>query len=507
MIHVHAVPAKSTNSATEERAQSHFLDMSSKKRGLIPLFILSVIITLSACSADKPAIDKMSANRTASEKNTTNKADEDVGQKKDPATEKKKTDAKNKILKKASDGFFAGESEKDRAGFLDWFEKTYGDKTLETIADNGVFDDSTVWQNSTGRTIKTLFWDYHAAAEDPFYKANLRREIKTSKSGEAEFLFSGDLTLAEHTATTVLMDKNPNLLSQCFDQSLMDTMRSADFFTVNNEFCYGTKNIGKPISGKTFTFRADPKRAKLLNRIGVDLVSLANNHVYDYGKDAFLYTLSTLKKDKVPYVGAGKNLTEAKRAYYVTADGRTVAILAGTQIERSANYTKAVAADSPGVLKCLNPTEYVRAIRTAKKYADTVFVICHWGTEGTHQYGDDQTKLAKKFIKEGADAVIGGHTHTLQAVEYVDSAPVFYSLGNFFFSTTMKQPKGYDTGLAKITVKRNGKISAEFIPCRFSGGKTSKLKSGSAKYRRVISDMNSWSQTAVIQKNGMIKRK
>ncbi|MDD6551642.1 MAG: CapA family protein [Lachnospiraceae bacterium] len=417
----------------------------------------------------------------------------------------KNTDPKEEILSEASDDFFAGQD--DREGFLDWFSDTYGAETLQSMVNNGVLDDPEVWKNCTGRTIKTLFWDYHTSQNDSFSKENKVKEIETKDSDKADFLFSGDLTLAENTATTVLMDKNPNSLSQCFDQGLMDTMRDADFFTINNEFCYASASTGNKLPGKAFCFRADPKRAKLLTRIGVDLVSLANNHVYDFGKDAFLSTLSTLKKNEVPYIGAGKNLNDAKKAYYVIANGRTTAIIAGTQIERSTNYTRAATADSPGVLKCLDPKEYVDAIKTAEKNADDVIAICHWGTEGTHYYGGDQTALAKKFIKAGADAVIGGHTHTLQAVEYIDKVPVFYSLGNFYFSSTMNMPRAYDTGLARITIDSDGKLTEKFIPCHFSGGKTSKLKKNSSGYRQIINDMNSWSSTAVIEKNGVIKRK
>ena len=472
--------------------------MSSKimKKGFIPFFVCLTVLCLTACGKTEATSEKNAKPQVST--SAENSAKE---------PEKTSDDPKEVILTEATDDFFAGQKESLRKDFLDWFEKTYGTETLQSMVDNGVLDDPSVWTNSTGRTIKTLFWDYHQAADDLFYKENKVKEIETKSSDKADFLFSGDLTLAENTATTVLMDKNPNSLSQCFDQRLMSTMRDTDFFTINNEFCYASDTTGKRLSGKAFCFRADPKRAKLLTRIGADLVSLANNHVYDFGKDAFLSTISTLKKNDVPYIGAGKNLTEAKKAYYTIANGRTVAIIAGTQIERSMNYTKAATADSPGVLKCLNPKEYVNAIKTAKKNADEVIAICHWGTEGTNYYGADQTTLAEKFVKAGADAIVGGHTHTLQAVEYLDKVPVFYSLGNFYFSSTMNMPRAYDTGLARITIDRNGKVTEKFIPCHFSGGKTSQLKEDSSGYDQIINDMNSWSKSAVIEKNGVIKRK
>ena len=478
----------------EEKALSHFQDMSSKtRRGLVPLFVLFTIICLAACGK----------TQTAKKSEVKTEASADAS-----SEEPQKTiDPVSVILSGATDEFFAGCDENQRESFLDWFKGVYGEEVLESIAENGVLDDPEVWKDSTGRTIKTLFWDYHQNKDDSFYKENQIEEIEPQSTQKTTFLFSGDLTLAENTATTVLMDKNPNSLSQCFDQGLMDVMRGADFFTINNEFCYGSKTTGKRLLGKDFCFRANPSRVKLLDRIGADLVSLANNHVYDYGEDAFYSTLSTLKKNGTPYIGAGKNLKEAEKAHYVISNGRTTSIIAGTQIERSTNFTRAAGEDSPGVLKCLDPTEYVKAIKAAKQNADDVIVICHWGTEGTHYYGGDQTALAEKFIKAGASAVLGGHTHTLQAVEYMNGVPVFYSLGNFYFSSTMNMPRDYDTALAEIVISRDGDISEKLIPCHFSNGKTSKLKKGSSGYNRIIADMNSWSSSAVIQKNGVIKRK
>lgn len=459
----------------------------------IMLFCLSSLL-LSSCA-------KTEAKKIIPETKKTTTASADT------KAEEKNSDPKEVILADSTDDFLADNDEDVKSEFLDWFEEFYGRQTLESIVKNGVLDDPSVWRNSTGRTIKTLFWDFHQAKKDSVYKANKVKEIETESSDKATFLFSGDLTLAENTATTVRMDKNSNSLSQCFDQRLMNTMREADFFTINNEFCYADADTGKRLPGKAFCFRADPKRVKLLSRIGADLVSLANNHVYDYGADAFESTLDTLEKNGTPYVGAGENLNEAKKAYYTIANGRTVAIIAATQIERSTNFTKKATADSPGVLKCLDPEQYVDAIKTAKHNADIVIAICHWGTEGTHIYGGDQTSLANDFIKAGADAVIGGHTHTLQAAEYIKRVPVFYSLGNFYFSSTMNMPRAYDTGLAQITVKKDGSLSEDFIPCHFSGGKTVEEAKNSALFKQIITEMNSWSKTATITKNGMIKHK
>lgn len=104
---------------------------------------------------------------------------------------------------------------------------------------------------------------------------------------------------------------------------------------VNNEFTY-TKR-GSPTPGKTFTFRADPAYASYLIDMGADLVSLANNHSYDYGEVSLTDTLDTLQSIGMPYVGAGRNLEEAVKPVSFIAGDVKIAFLSATQIERVDN--------------------------------------------------------------------------------------------------------------------------------------------------------------------------
>ena len=102
---------------------------------------------------------------------------------------------------------------------------------------------------------------------------------------------------------------------------------------VNNEFPYTTG--GAPTAGKKFTFRADPKYASWLFDMGADLVSLANNHAYDYGEVSLTDTLDTLEAIGMPYVGAGRNLDEAVKPVSFIANGRKITFVSATQIERT----------------------------------------------------------------------------------------------------------------------------------------------------------------------------
>ena len=274
---------------------------------------------------------------------------------------------------------------------------------------------------------------------------------------------------------------------------------------VNNEFSY--TNRGTALAGKAYTFRCDPSRVSLLETLGVDVVSVANNHVFDYGEIGFLDTLDTLRKADMPFTGAGVNLEEAQKPVYFIAGGKKIAICAGTQIERTLNFTQEATGVAPGVLKCLNPDIFCEEIRQAKANADYVIVFPHWGTEGNANYGEDQVVLARKFVEAGADVIIGGHTHCLQTIEYMDNVPIYYSLGNYWFSITGTMPSDYDTGIAQIRIKEDGNIDSYFYPCRFSSGVTSLLNSEDSAYSNIIDSLNSLSESAQIDKKGHITKK
>ncbi len=110
--------------------------------------------------------------------------------------------------------------------------------------------------------------------------------------------FTGDINLSEGWSTTVFMDRQPDGIYDCLSSDLMLELQSADILLINNEFTYS--NRGTPLAGKAYTFRAAPSRVEGLQQLGADIVSLANNHVYDYGEEALLDTMDTLEQHRYP---------------------------------------------------------------------------------------------------------------------------------------------------------------------------------------------------------------
>ena len=102
----------------------------------------------------------------------------------------------------------------------------------------------------------------------------------------------------------------------------------------------------------------------------------------------------------------------------------------------------------------------MKSIVKAKKKADYVIVFVHWGTEYSTALEDAQVQQGKDYINAGADVVVGAHTHCLQGVGYYKNHPIFYSLGNYWFNE-----KTLYTTLLQLTIKSDGSIQAQMMPC------------------------------------------
>lgn len=413
------------------------------------------------------------------------------------------TDAWDTILNNSTNAFIGGHPIDET--FLGMVTADYGNDVIEEIASYANFETPEIWYQLTGKSIHVLWYEYCEMTGMQQYSYDKTYVLDKQTDGDIVIDFTGDVSFADGIATTDFMDHQMNGIYDCFSEDLLDEMQSADILMINNEFAYTDR--GTALAGKAYTFRANPSRVALMSDLGADIVSVANNHVYDYDEIGLLDTLNTLSLAEMPYVGAGVNLEEAKKPAYFIIGGRKIAIVAATQIERTLNYTKEATGVEPGVMKCLHPEAFCETIREAKANADFVLVFPHWGTEGNANYGADQVALARAFVEAGADAIIGGHTHCLQTVEYMDDVPIFYSLGNYWFSTTGNMPATYDTGLAQIHITPEGEIESYFIPCQFDAGVTSELNSEDIAYSNIIDSLNGLSLTAHIDEAGHISKK
>ena len=353
--------------------------------------------------------------------------------------------------------------------FAEWFFANYGDDVAEelmTATDDGDLTGTEIYA-SVGESLHVLADRYHGLLDDDETAAENNIYMREGKTeSEAEITIAGDLCLAEDGFVLDHYD-TVNDLTKCISPKILEITNQSDIFYLNHEYCISDQ--GAPLEGKYYTFRANPERMSILDQMGTDIVSLANNHVYDYGKNALLDTTDFLDEAGIPYVGGGKNIEEAKRPIYFIVNGIKIGFVGASNGEKI-KYTPQATEDSPGILRAYDTTEYNQVIQKASKECDYLIAYIHWGTEDSNYYNSDQQNWGREFLNSGADIVIGGHPHVLQGMEYVDGKPIIYSLGDFWFNHETKY-----TGVLKLNIGFEGLKEMSFVPCLQTGYTTQYL--------------------------------
>lgn len=205
----------------------------------------------------------------------------------------------------------------------------------------------------------------------------------------------------------------------------------ADISVINLETSVSTR--GEPVKPPAFAFRSEPHTLEGLVNAGIDLVSIANNHVLDYGPGAFFDTMGYLEKYGIKYAGGGADIYEAESPVFIEKNGIRIAFLAYTSIIPDESWR--AAPDSPGIAP-LSEEDYSRVLTNISKVSeesDILVVMLHWGYEYIQKPSEAQKKLARSMIDHGADVIVGHHPHVLQGIEFYKEKPIFYSIGNFLF--------------------------------------------------------------------------
>lgn len=335
---------------------------------------------------------------------------------------------------------------------------------------------------------------------DEEYCAENRIYTKETISGDEIVLaFAGDISFAEGYTNMSMLEQRENDILTCFDEFVIQEMQEADIFMLNNEFTYTDR--GAPTEGKQYTFRAKPENVKCLYDMGVDIVSVANNHVYDYGEISLLDTLTTLEEAAMPYVGAGRNIEEAVKPVYFVANDMKIAYISATQIEQG-DYPDTVGAgeESAGVFRCWEDDRICDVIKEAKEQSDFVVVYVHWGVELQENLHWAQTDLAPKMVEAGADLIVGDHPHCLQEITYIEDTPVIYSMGNFWFNSRTQ-----DTGILKVTLNQEGLKTVQFVPAIQSNCRTRIASDGEKD--RILAYLRTLSPEVNIDSTGYIEVK
>lgn len=377
--------------------------------------------------------------------------------------------------------------------FLNWINNTFKNDSLKKIKnylDNKNYDPK-IWHEITGNSYIVLKDLY----ENKYNNMNNVKII--NKYNEITMSFIGDVSLADNWYIMPKYDERNKKIYGILSEDVVKMMTESDIMVANSEFTISDR--GEKMPNKYYTFRASPKRIPIYQEMGIDLLTLANNHVFDFGEIAFNDMIDNLTKYKIPYIGAGKNIDEAKRPYFFVINGYKIAFVNASRAEKIILTPEATNTNS-GIFRCYDPTNFKNLIYEVKKESDYVIALIHWGKEDSHNLEQVQIDTSKIYIDAGADVIIGTHAHVLQGIEFYNNKPIIYNLGDFIFNNETK-----DTGIFQIKLTNDGNMLYYFIPALESNEYTKLLYDN--ERTRVINNINSWSINAIIDETGLIRPK
>lgn len=281
--------------------------------------------------------------------------------------------------------------------------------------------------------------------------APLRLNEEKPEDSEIIFYAVGDIMLDR--GVDYMIKKNGNYDFKFPFLKIADYLKRADILFGNLESIISDKGVKV---GSIYSFRAEPEAIEGLIFAGFDILSVANNHVFDYGREAMEDSFERLKKAGIDYVGGGFDEKEAREGIVKEVKGTKICFLAYTN--KGSKYWAATEKNSGiGWLD-----ERIKDdIEKAKDRSDLVIVSFHTGEEYQAQSNKEQEYFSHLAIDSGADLVIGHHPHIVQPIEKYKNGWIAYSLGNFVFDQyfseeTMK-------GLLLEVIIENKKIK-EVIP-------------------------------------------
>lgn len=244
-----------------------------------------------------------------------------------------------------------------------------------------------------------------------------------------------------------------------YSEELRNKLQNKDFSIVNLETPF-TNSI-KPIKKSGDNFKVIPDAIQYVNNGYFDAVTLANNHIRDYGDEGVLDTMKICKESKILTVGAGKNIDEAAIPLRIYLKEKKIAILNYCEREFSI-----ASADQAGA----NPYDTINAyydIKKEKERNDIVIIIFHGGLEYNNVPLPGLKKNLEFMIENGADTIICHHTHYISGFSQYKGKPIFYGLGNFYIKYRSQQKLDdselHIGQLVKLIFNKNNELNYELI--------------------------------------------
>ena len=269
--------------------------------------------------------------------------------------------------------------------------------------------------------------------------------------------FAGDIMLDRGVRNSVVKNFNDDY-SALFENS--NILQNADISVANLE---GTASDQGVDQENLYSFRMDPAVVPALKGAGIDVLSVANNHIGDWGRPAFTDTLAHLTENEISYIGGGNNKTEAETPVIIEKYGMKIGFL-GFSDKGPDSMT--AGPNTPGILLASDP-DFDLIIKNAAKQVDDLVVYFHFGEEYQTKHDVRQESLAHEAIDDGARIVIGSHSHVVEETEVYKNGFIAYSLGNFIFDQSWSAPTMQGM-LLQIKLFNDGSMTVQKNPTQLS---------------------------------------
>ncbi|MEC9303060.1 MAG: CapA family protein [Bacteroidota bacterium] len=316
-----------------------------------------------------------------------------------------------------------------------------------------------------------------------------------------KILVSGDFVITDDYENKALIDDS---VKRLFSKS--------DYRILNLEAPVTSKNSDKILKTGPHLRCSAEVIIDALSKLKINLLSLANNHILDYGRQGLSNTLSFCNHNNFDWVGVGDNIKLANTAKRIELGNKKISIINFAENEW-ANASNTSSGSNP-----LDIVDNVNLIKKEKQEADYVFLIVHGGNEYYRLPSPKMQKRLRFYADFGADLIICHHTHCFSGFETYKNVPIYYGIGNFLFTKPSRHKDWYNGITVEITLKDNTLFTKPIFTTQdqssfyLSLAKNRKLESFKKKFYElscVISDSSKlnkkWNEYVEFKRNAFLK--
>lgn len=303
-----------------------------------------------------------------------------------------------------------------------------------------------------------------------------------------KIIIGGDLVPTESNKELFVGADTSSLLGK----KLLEIWQNADLRIFNLETPLA--DIKTPIKKAGPNLITSTSAAKGIKALNPSLISLANNHIMDHGNEGLKSTQKILQEYEIPYIGVGKNLKDASKAFIIEKDGKKVGIYACAEHEFS------IATEEESGANPFDPLESLDHVRELKEKCECVIVLYHGGKEHYRYPTPLLQKTCRKLVAKGADIVICQHSHCIGCFEEYESGTIIYGQGNFIFDDV--DDEFWNNSLL-INISLEDKVRVSYIPIEKNGAAIQ--VASDSEGAKILEDFNK--RSAEILVKGAIEKK